>query len=338
VRASARFCVVVLLSLCTAHAFAQVDSLNMKASPRGGMAALALVYFKIDFAAPQRDYLRQHEAELVFFVDEQGRAKLEKVNDIEDPVIIDSMMNVNHRLPEFSPELRNGQPQSTLYFMRIQWPQYEMNPLAGQLGKYPISAFEKLETNSRMDVVIGGQINGFIGNAAEYLKLGGGMRILLTYPTRTSLGVGMALNIYGNSLRKNYPVPITGPPNDAPPTMLIGFAISKPASRGHNSRFSFTFEANYAVHNIVSVDQTLRNEPVQAQGFSPSFTVDYLIPIGKGYVMLGMFGGHLTRNFISIHASVRPIFYDIKEASGVMLDLGVSWRIAGFRVTEYKLR
>src|SRR4051812_18088224 len=97
---------IVLISAC---AFAQNPaSLNTKAQPVGGKGALQIIYYRIDFTQEETEYLRTHTPELIFSVSEYGKARLEKVNDIDRQSIIDSLMNVNDRLPEFYPERVSG--------------------------------------------------------------------------------------------------------------------------------------------------------------------------------------------------------------------------------------
>src|ERR1044071_10379177 len=118
--------ILLLLTVCSVHAFAQfVDPSNHEAEPIGGTAAVAIIYYRIDFTEEQTEELRIREAELIFSVSDEGKAKLEKVNNITMHSIVDSLMRLNDQIPEFYPKTENGKPVNGIYFMKLSWPNYQ---------------------------------------------------------------------------------------------------------------------------------------------------------------------------------------------------------------------
>lgn len=324
--------------------FAQIDPGNSHATPKGGMAAVALVYYKIDFSKEERAHLRTHEAELIFGVSETGVAKLEKVNGIGILSIIDSMKRVDHKLPLFNPEMIDGVAQPTVFFMMIQWPHYQDRTYAPYPGAYTNivglkrEMFETIELASRFDMIIGGAATNFSGSAGNYLKTGGGVRMDLIFSGRSGWGGGLTMDVTGNAARKEYPIATQYQQSRSLSTLFIGLLGSKVISDNQRGLMQLQAQLCFATHNIVTVDPGLKNKPVQASGFSPALVWSYALPIGQGRMSQYYFSPVFVKNYIEFHAAIRPVFYDVKSANGVCLEAGLSWRLAMIQVRSFKLR
>lgn len=340
--------VVFLLSLSAA--FAQVaDTVNRAAAPKGGVAAVGLVYYKIDFTPEEVEYLRDNEAELIFKVSEEGKATLEKVNGIGLPSIIDSMMRVNDRLPEFYPEVVDGKAQNSLFFMKMKWPKYENVarpimpvPFDQSLLEYigrRLDQFEYINYRGpRFDMVFGGVANTVGGSAIDYIYSGGGMKMDMMFYGNKEWGGGMVLTFHGNRMKKEYPITTPLPQNKSRTTGFVGFAVARLLADRPGGQFSIQFEACYAMQNIVTVDPQARNRPVSASGFSPSFVFNYAKNLGKGKMSMYYFVPSAMRHFLNLHLAIRPMMLDVPQASGIMYEAGISWRFAMRQVVDMKLK
>lgn len=336
---------VLLLPLTAV--FGQVDSLNMSASPKGGLAALALVYYKIDFAPEEVAYLRLHEAELIFTVNENGKATLEKVNEIEMRSIIDSMMRVNDQLPPFYPEVVDGKPRNTLYFMRLRWPHYEdvrqifpspYNIRHDYFGRR-LDEFEFIEYRGpRFDMLIGGVGNTVGGSVTEYNYSGGGVKFDMMFYGQRNWGGGMVMTFHGNRMRKEYPITTVLPQNRSRVTGFIGIAVAKLFDDTPAGQFSIQFEPCFSMQNIVTVDPQVRNKPVQAIGFSPGLVLNYAKTLGRGRMAAYYYQATAIRHFMNFHLALRPMMLDVPQASGILYEAGVSWRLAMRQAVDMKLK
>jgi hypothetical protein len=322
------------------------DTLNRRVEPKGGMAALALIYYKIDFNPEEVAYLRSNEAELIFMVSEKGKAVLEKVNDIGMLSIVDSMMRVNDQLPEFHPELVDGKPQSALYFLRLRWPQYTdmhaVTPYNMQRANYvthPLNEFEYVNyTGARFDMVFGGVANLVNGSASDYIRNGGGMKMDMMFYGKKGWGGGMVMTFHGNRAKKDYPISTSLRQNPSRMTLFLGAGIGKVLDERGRGHFNIQFEPCWAVQNIVTVDPHIRSKPVQASGFSPGFVVNYALRIGNGRLYNYYFMPTAWKSYLNLHLAVRPLMLNVTAASGMMFEAGLSYRMGLLYVSDFKLK
>lgn len=335
------------LLLSFAAAFGQKpDSLNRVAEPKGGMAALALVYYKIDFTREETEYLRANEAELIFMVNENGKATLEEVKDIAMHSVVDSMMRMNDRLPEFYPEAVNGKPQNALFFMRLRWPQYEaLEPaFPPSYNRYHymgrrLDEFEFIDyTGSRFDILFGAVGNTIGGNVINYIYSGGGVKFDMLLYSEKGWGGGMVMTFHGNRMRKEYPLTTLLPQNKSRVTGFIGLAVAKLLNDRPAGQFSIQFEACYSMQSIESMDPNLKNKPVQAMGFSPGLVINYAKNLGRGRMTAYYYIPTAMRSYLNFHIALRPMILNIPEASGLMYEAGISYRMAMRHARNFKLK
>lgn len=333
---------VLVVVLIPMFVFGQkVDSLNYHTEPKGGMAALAITYFKIDFTKEEIDYLRTHEAELIFMVNEDGRAKLEKVNNIGIPSIIDSMKRADHRLPEFYQEVVDGIPQRALFFITIRWPHYEMET---QFRPYPIhrrklDQFEFIEYyGPRLDLMLGGIANTPSGSTSRYNRNGGGMKMdIMVFGKK--LGGGMVMVVHDNRMTENYPITTPIPQNPHRMTLFIGGAIGKVLKESpQGNHFIVQLEPCILIQNIVTIDQQIKNKPVQSRGFSPGLIVNYNLSLGTGKMSGHYLSPIAVRHYLNFNIGVRPMFTDRSFTAGAMFEAGVGYRLMEKHVHDYKIK
>lgn len=320
---------------------AQVDSLD--SGPKGGLSKLALIYYKIDFTPEQRQMLEDRDLELIFTVDKTGRAILEDVNGVDDPAIIDSLKRKTPMLPEFYTHTTDGVEEHSIFFMKIQFPRYKViqHYTFTRYGEYKepqLSDYEYIhKSGKRMDVLAGGIFNGFTGQANDHLRPGGGMKIDLVFSGKR-FGGGLVMNFYGNSLKKNYSLNTTREQNDAPVTFLMGLSGSKSIFQKDKRELMLQVELCYASQNVTKRLDKYDDDYVQLQGFSPGIVAHYLIQIGKDRLSYYYGRPALFNHYINLHGAIRPVIFNLSQASGVMLEVGISYRMGLHFVDEYKLR
>ncbi len=336
------FCTLATIGLHVSLNAQDADSVNTAAGPRGGLNNLALLYYKIDFTPGQRQRLEDVPLEFIYSISEEGVATLEEVNGINDPVIIDSIKN-QQPLPEFYPRIVNGRAQSSIYFMKIQFPKYTMQ--RQRLSRYThtekltLDDFEYIhKSGRRMDILLGAVVNSFAGNAQEYLKTGGGFKVDLMYVGEKGIGAGLVMSVYGNSHKKPYPINTTRELDKSSPTLLLGAGINKSMHKKERSEWLAQVELCYAMQNISSKVNNKDKDYIMAKGFSPGVVLHYLLQVGKDNLYTYYGNPAMGSHYLNFHAAIRPVFFDLKPASGVMFELGVSYRFSWITPDDYKFK
>lgn len=333
---------ILLLWFFTLSLFAQEqsDSLTTDAEPLGGINALALHYYKIDFSKAQRDSLKDVEIEFIYEVDPQGRATLAEINGIRNNSILDSLRKASETIPDFRPRVEEGQAVASLYFMQLVFPSYQMTKsrfglLQGQAYREAkMDDFEYIhKSNNRLDILFGGMTNQFLGKPSAYLKLGGGMKMEINYSDKKRRFYGMQMNVYGNGLKKDFPIASSREQNSGPPTILVGATFGK-----WWDKFAIQLEINYAAQNITPKEGDNDPDWVQFEGWSPGILFHYPIRFGKESPLYYYGSPTLINHHVDLSFGLRPIFLSQKEATGLMIELGLSYRLTTHLVKEYKLK
>lgn len=316
------------------------DTLNQETSPKGGINALALEYLKINFSKEQRAKLNDIALEFIYQIDPFGKPTLEAVHGVDDPGIIDSLQNRTQRLQNFNPKIVNGAPQAAIYIMRLQFPGNKMTDSRwGRSQSYlyreaKLTDFEYIhESGERLDALFGGLVNQFIGNPAKHLKLGGGMKVEVSYTAKNQLIYGLGMSFYGNKLKKEYPLSVNREQLSAPPTLFIGGIFGK-----WFHRFNLQLELNYAIQNVTAKKEEDDPDWVQLKGWSPGIIFNYPIKFGKDKPYYYYGSPSIFNNHVNLHLGLRPLLLSLKEASGGMIELGISYRMAFHFVDEYKIK
>jgi hypothetical protein len=321
--------------------FGQVTSpLSQTVAPKGGVNALALEYFKINFTKEQRNRLKEKEIEFIYQIDPLGKPTLEAIKGITDRDILDSLEKRTSSLPQFQPQISAGVPQSALYFVKLTFPTYQPwrgNSPALLYQMYPRAQPEDFEylhkSNKRIDVMLGGMSNQFWGSPADYLRTGGGMKVDLTYTAKNQIIYGMVMNIYGNKMKKPYPLPVLREQFPAPPTMLLGGIIGR-----WFGKVGLQAEIAMAVQNITERQSDKDPEWVQLTGWSPGLVMNIPVKLGKDHIAYYDISPSITNTYLNFHVGVRPLFLSLREASGIMTEVGVSFRLTSHLLRDYKLK
>jgi len=334
--------ITILLIVCSfmgIHAQV-VDSLNQQVSPKNGINQLALKYYEIDFTKEQRKELEDIEIEFIFSIDESGNPTLSVINGISNTEIVDSFVNKTKEIERFNPQIRNGVPEPSLYFMIFTFPSYQFSPTTYRIlqgsayHEAKLEDFEYInESGERLDMTIGGMVNQFMGNPAKHLAFGGGMKVDLSYSGNNKLIYGLNTSFYGNKLKENYPINSTRAQNNAPPTLLIGLIFGK-----WFDHFNVQGELNFAVQNVTEKLGDSDPDWVQFKGWSPGLIVNFPIKLGKSKPMYYYGAPNLLENNLNIHFGIRYMKFSIREATGMMAELGLSYRMVLKGVKEYKLK
>ncbi|GAB3171137.1 hypothetical protein [Telluribacter humicola] len=334
------YLLLILLFVATQARAQTSDSLNQNVSPKGGLNALALHYYRIDFTKEQRQRLKDVELEFIYQIDESGALALEEVNGINDKDIVDSLKNRTLTLPRFSPQVVNGTPQPSLYFMKLTFPSYQMtNSRLAMIQPYlyneaKLDDFEYIKkSNQRMEVLFGGVYNQFLGNPSLYLRPGGGMKVDVTYTAKNLLMYGLTMSIYGNKFKQVYPIYVNRNQFPAPPTAVIGLVFGK-----WFNKVNAQLELGTAVQNIT--ENKGGNDPdwVQLTGWSPGLVVNYPIKLGKDKIFYNYGAPSIFNHNLNLHVGVRQLFLSLKEATGGMFELGLSYRMSYEMIEEFRLK
>lgn len=335
---------VIIVILGCIYSNAQVagtDTLNQQVSPKGGINQLAIKYYGIEFTKAQRKQLENIEIEFIYAIDELGNPTLSEVNGITDRAILDSLQNKTTEIEPFNPELNDGVPVPSIYFMKLVFPTYNRVTKqrfgilqSGAYREATLNDFEYLKVSGqRFDMIIGGMVNQFIGNPSEHLGLGGGMKIDLGYAGKNDIIYGLNMSFYGNKLKKEYPINSTREQLTAPPTLLVGLIVGK-----WFDRFNVQGELNIGVQNITERLGENDTDWIQLKGWSPGIVFNYPIRLGKSNPMYYYGAPTLLENNLNLHFGIRYLKLSIKEATGLMAELGVSYRMAIKGIKEYKLK
>ncbi len=324
----------------------EIDSIQQQASPMGGINKLALEYFKIDFTKEQRKILKGLELEFIYLIEKDGTPILEEIKGIDQKEIRDSLFQKTKRIPKFQPQIVNGEATSSLYFMKLFFPNYRPSKDRFFYQTYAytnakIDDFDYIKKSGRRgDLIVAAMANQFLMNPANHLQLGGGMRFDLSYTMKNNIGFGFNMNIYGNTLKKAFPIASDRQQLKAPPTLLLGLSMHKWFSlqKEKDPNFNIQIDLAYAIQNITARIDQEDQDWAQLKGFSPGLMFNYALRLGKERI--GPIYGDPTiyAHNLNFHLALRPLFLDLKEATGLMIEAGVGYRISYHYLEEHKFK
>lgn len=335
-----KFISTVLLLLCFLNTNAQIiDSINQEAIPLIGTNQLAIKYYGIDFTKEQREEIDNIEIELIFLIDEYGNPTLSEINGVSNKIIVDSLKNKTNEIGKFNPTIKNGVPESSIYFIKLSFPSYKFNQrtyglLQGSAyNEARLDDFEYLiESGQNIDLVIGGFINQFIGNPSKHLSIGGGMKFNIEYTAKNKLYYGLNISFAQNGLKEDYPIN-SQREQISPVTGFVGFTFGK-----WISNYSLQFDLDLSVHNITEKIGDVDPDWVQLNGWSPGIVLNYPILLGSENPSYYYGAPALIGNNLNLSVGLRYLSYSLNEATGFMAEFGVSYRMKVKGVKEYKLK
>src|SRR5690606_33444018 len=122
----------------------------------------------------------------------------------------------------------------------------------------------------RMDMLLAGMYHILSGNTQDYLRSRGGGKIDLLFTNGKGNGAGLAMNFYGNGLKRAYPVSTLRPQEKTQMVLMVGGAYIRRWQEKSRRELSAQFEINYTIQNLVSAKPPHDNYYVQVQGISPA--------------------------------------------------------------------
>ncbi|WP_276372746.1 hypothetical protein [Chryseolinea sp. H1M3-3] len=310
--------------------------------PVNGLNRLGVEYLKIDFTQDQRAMLDGVELELIFSIDTLGQALLEDVNGINDAAIIDSLRKKTVEVGKFKPAYADGQPVEGFYSMLLRYPTYEKMNVTRRVPpmnyrRLKREDFESFELGERMDVLIGGMMNGFVGNAQDYLSVGGGMKVDLAFAGKRGYGFGFTMSFFGNNRRKDFAIDPTREQLRAPLTLVMGALANKTILRKPKSSILLQLEPAYMELTISPKNNNQDKNDVKFRGFSPGVTLHYVLKLGRDR-FTDSYMPAIFNHCLNLHAGIRPVFYNSREASGVLYEVGISYRMIYHFFESYTLK
>lgn len=333
---------IFLFFLIAFGGYAQTDTTSSGAEPIGGINRLALVYYSIEFTKEQRKLLENVPVEMIFSVSKEGVAKLEHVNGIQNRSLIDSLYAQTPKVPGFKPEIHDGMPRESLYFMKFRYPTYKMNtqeiPIRSPFYQKKINKDEFLEldeTGRGFDFTVLGIFTNHFGKPDKYFKPGGGVQIGCEYVSKIGLYYGFGFDMYGNPadqhIAREDTMPYLRSPFSVTTGIYVGFRFD---------RLYIQSEAYYSTIAISRSDTETAIGGTSYEGFSPGLFANYIIPFRKNRERVTIHVGqpYINRASLNIRGGFRGFFMDSSEVSGIMLELGVGIRFGSYFVKKYHLK
>jgi len=193
--------------------------------------------------------------------------------------------------------------------------------------------FESIkESGQRLDVLVGGLASGVLGNASQYLRLGGGMNVEIQYAGTNRILYGLNMSFTGNGLKAEYPISTTRE-MISPLSGFVGFSVGK-----WLNGFSIQGDIGFAVHNITEKIDANDDQWVQLKGWNGGLGIN--LPVSFGNATPSIYAGAptLLDNSLNLHLGFRYVHYPLEEARGMMIELGVGYRMSLKGIEEYKLK
>lgn len=149
---------------------------------------------------------------------------------------------------------------------------------------------------------------------------------------------GFAMHIYGNTAKAYYPLPPDREHDKAPSTLLIGGIVGKEFKKQKHTKMSVQLELCYAVQNISSRTTNVDTDFIQWRGFTPGVVVNYQVFVGRDRMSHYYGAPIIFNNIMNLHAGIRPVFFNSQEASGLMMEIGLSYRMSFSNILSYELK
>lgn len=329
---------LVLLIIFSGQLTAQTqDTINQEAQPPKGVEHLAIHYFGIEFSKEQRSRLENKELELIFFIDALGQPELSEINGITDADLIDSLKQKTLKVGLFSPRIEQGVAVPSIFFMKIVYPRYRMLEYQDMGTRYFLTRledFESIEKSSHRFDMTGSMVaNQWLGPPASHLHLGGGMKIDLSITGAKHFLYGLNMSFYSNKMKLPYSIQTPRTFLKAPPTILIGGTIGRWFGKNN-----VQLEFNYAAQNVTDKIGDPDPDWVQLEGWSPGLLFNFPIQLGQDKPMYYYGAPTLFANQLNLHIGFRYFHLSLQEASGIMMELGVGYRLTVHGVQEYRLK
>lgn len=334
------YLILSFLITFAASLHAQTDFLS---GPIGGDNILVNRYLDIEFTKEQRELLEGKEIEFIYSVDSLGNAKLDIINGINDHAILDSFRLASQTLPPFYPWTKESLWYK--YFLKIHFPEYtSLNNFFyyEHNKKFAKTKYKDLDTivvpGAGFEFVIGATANTYLGKPQKYLQSGFGFSMECLFTTNSGIGIGLPIRYFENKLKQDFPVDSEREQNEKASTAFIGLGLSKLVREREKSRLILGLDVGWISHTLSYSLHEEDHDWIQVQGFSPGIVAHYSLMIGKHDPTLYYLRPALFSNYLAVHASIRPMIMTLKEASGIMAEIGIGYRFRLADVRVYKLK
>lgn len=350
-----RYLIGFVVSLFSLVGYGQMtDSLRGALQPTTGACRLIAHFQSIQFNITQKQLLKNQTAYLSFDVDAEGKATLTQIRGTNGADVFDSIATKGKELPRFAKKLVNGTATPYQYFLAVP---YYTSFKQGELENYvyaPQTDCQLLDrSKSYLSFNIGAFAATFAGNAAEHLNTGGGVRLGLDYTFNNGIGFGGSFGRTFSSFKKRYS--FTEAPNSQVGGWTFGVNVHKTFKISPKSHLCLKAEFNIITQSfdditkVYYVDSTTRPPtifsvatpvPYNLTAISPGLSINYALALSDKQE-LGWSMSQLPttpRHYLNFHAAIRPLFYDKAEASGIMFEVGISYKRASHSLTFHRAK
>ena len=321
------------------------------ARPVDSVSILCNHFLKIKFTDNQREVLCQFRWNMLFRIDETGKATLQEFepNGNKNPDILDSLAKASFTMPgKFYPRIHNGQPVSSVYSIELLFPCPGNTP---NLFRAPFPTFkfpqEKIKSyhksNKRLDVLFAFLANQPTGNVASYLEPGFGGKIDIIVPCPT-VNIGLVVDFSENKRIMDYPGVTASKQATSTVLAFVGLGFNRGFKLDNRQEFIIQFELMYAGQTIIHRDS---NNPsgIVLNGWSPGLMLNYLLQIGKDQFWNSRLSKNskcrrpvVTQNYLNVHGGFRLMDFQVKEASGWIFEIGIGFRLSQSLLRDYELK
>ena len=311
--------------------FSAFVSRGQAPAPIADRETLQRMIYDINFTADQQQILWGRVVRLTLEKDPDGIAVLSQVEGVNDSGIIDSLFHVSRKFPRF-PVSR----KSEHYYLEVPFLPYsqpERSPLPRDARP---DDFAELELSGRYaDLLLGLVANSYNGIASNYVYPGGAIRLDVLWGGRR-FATGLALGMYINKARRDYPILTIYEQNRARSTAIVALALAKNIYERDSRKLNIQLDLGYGIHNVISTEKTGTEESLDFTGFCPGFAVDYMIRVGSDRVVDTYPYPAVRKNWLNLHFALRPLFFNRPQASGLMVEAGVAIRMQMHQIESYE--
>lgn len=332
--------VLVLLLLfvfASNDCIAQIGN-DEKIGPKNGLNRLAISYYGIEFEEQQKELIKGRKIELIYEVDALGKPILQEVNGIQDPIVIDSFYQKTSQLDPFFIRDNDGEPQSYIYFLQLQFPEYEVNNRMYYSSIREIQLFRNSNVNdfesiqyarSGMDIYFGGIFNSYMN---DNLGFGGGMDIDMNYVWDQKYLFGLNMVIHGNKRNQNFNIPVFKEQDNFIGSISLGGHFGKKINRN-----TLQVELNWSAMNVITKKDQF-DFGYQTRGWSTGLIYLRSIPIGSKKPSFLYGSPVITQHNLTLSGAIKYMSFGLKEASGLLLEVGLGYLLEINEVKSYEIK
>ena len=312
----------------------------MPAEPEGGLdAVLSFLDKKVKLRRAERREVSNQELYVELEISEEGKVLSAKVVNAPVLSVAQKIQKACMDLPDFIPATYEGIEIESLYRFTLNYQKqaYFPNPRNLYVPDYDEFA-EIIEKPRKFDLYFNGSMNFFGGNIGQRLGLGGGIGFGMLFGGK-HFSAGFDMTIYGNKLRRNFDLEDERKQYKAPPTFYVGLTLAKEWPLNKKRSIQLQSHFNFASMNLIPEEENGNRDFVHFDGFSTGLRCHYLILLGKPKVSVyGAAGPTLFKSFLHVYVGAFGHFLEEQQASGVLGEIGIGYRMRLRGIKEYTLK